>query len=62
MRPMPVQYITREMIARVKGPQSLLRMTLTDGEWERRAARLLVSWFVLLVSCVGALLFLGGVR
>lgn len=62
MRPMPVQYITREMIARLAGPQSLLRMTLTDGEWERRAARLLVSSFMFLVSCVGVLLFLGGVR
>lgn len=42
MRPMEVQYITREMIARLKGPESLLRMALTDGEWERRAARMLV--------------------
>lgn len=57
MKQVEVQYITREMIARLKEPDSLLRMTLTDGDWERRAARVLVAGFVLIVSCFAVLLF-----
>lgn len=60
MRPMPVQYITREMIARLNGPESLLRMALKDGERERRAARMLVSGFLFLVSGLGVLLWVMG--
>ena len=57
MRTLEVQYITREMLARLTRPESLLWDAIVDGQWERRAARLLVISFVLLVSCVGALLW-----
>ena len=54
---MEVQYITREMIARLASGNSLLWDSICDGQWERRAARLLVISFVLLVSCLGVLLW-----
>lgn len=60
MRPMEVQYITREMIARLKKPASLLWDSIEDGERERRAARWLVSGFLLLVLCLAVLLWVMG--
>lgn len=57
MRPMPVQWVTREMVARLRGPASLFRSSLSEAERERVAARLLVSSFMLLVSCLAVLLF-----
>ena len=60
MRPMEVQYITREMIARLKEPTSLLWDSIEDGERERRAARWLVSSFLLLVTCMGVLMWVMG--
>ena len=57
MKQVEVQYITREMIARLKEPTSLLRGSIEDGDRERRAARMLVSSFVFLVSCFAVLLF-----
>ena len=39
MRPLEVQSLTREMIARLQGPESLLRMALTEAAWGRAAAR-----------------------
>lgn len=54
---MEVQYITREMIARLASGNSLLWDSICDGQWERRAARLLVSGCALLVVCVGGLLW-----
>lgn len=61
MNPEPVQWITREMITRLAGPVSLFRQALHDGAREWMAARLLVSSFVLIVSCFAVLLF-GGWR
>lgn len=60
MKQVEVQYITREMIARLKEPASLLWDSIEDGERERRAARLLVSGFMFLVSCIGLLLWVMG--
>lgn len=57
MRPLEVQYITREMIARLKNSESLLWESIVDGKWERAAARWLVAGFVLIVSCFAVLLF-----
>ncbi len=57
LRRMPVQWVTREMIARLRGPASLFRGALDQAAKERRAARLLVSSFMLLVSCLAVLLF-----
>lgn len=57
MKQVEVQYITREMIARLKAPTSLLWDSIEDGDRERRAARLLVSGFLLLVSCLAVLLW-----
>lgn len=60
MKHVEVQYITREMIARLKEPTSLLWDSIEDGDRERRAARWLVSSFVFLVSCLGVLLWVVG--
>lgn len=57
MKHVEVQYITREMVARLTRPESLLWDAIVDGQWERRAARLLVSGCALLVVCVGGLLW-----
>ena len=55
-----VQYITREMIVRLTRVRtSLLWASIVDGQWERRAARMLVSGFMFLVSCFAVLLFGG---
>lgn len=58
MKHVEVQCITREMVARLTRPESLLWDAIVDGQWERRAAQLLVSGFMLLVSCMGVLLWL----
>ena len=60
MKQVEVQYITREMIARLKEPTSLLWDSIEDGDRERRAARLLVLSFMFLVSCVWLLLWVVG--
>lgn len=61
MNPVPVQYITREMIVRLTRVRtSLLWASIVDGQWERRAAQLLVSGFVLVVACFAVLLWVMG--
>mgnify|MGYP001003726595 CR=1 FL=1 len=50
MTPVPVQWITRELV---------LRLALTDGERERAAARWLLVGFIVVV-CGFGLLLMGG--
>ena len=57
MKHVEVQYITREMIARLKDPTSLVWDSIEDGDRERRAARILVSSFMFVVSCFAVLLW-----
>ena len=52
--------MTREMIARLKEPTSLLWASIEDGRWERRAARMLVSGFMFVVSCFAVLWWVMG--
>lgn len=59
MTPVPVQWITRELVLRLAGPVSLLRVALTDGERERAAARWLLVGFIVVV-CGFGLLLMGG--
>lgn len=54
------QWITQEMIVRLRGPVSLLRVALTDGERERAAARWLLVSGGVLVASVGVALWLVG--
>lgn len=60
MKHVEVQYITREMLTRLKEPASLLWDSIEDGGRERRAARLLVSSFMFVVSCFAVLLWVMG--
>ena len=61
MKHVEVQYITREMIVRLTRVRtSLLWASIVDGQWERRAARVLVSSFMFLVSCFAVLLWVMG--
>lgn len=61
MRHAEVQYITREMIVRLTRVRtSLLWASIVDGQSERRAAQLLVSGFVFVVSCFAVLLWVMG--
>ncbi len=57
MRPMEVQYITREMIARLKKPASLLWDSIEDGSGSdgRRGGSFQVSccWFYVWRCCCG---------
>lgn len=61
MRPLEVQYLTREMIARLQGPESLLRMALTEAAWERAAARWLLVMTAWLLGVVAVGLWVVGI-
>lgn len=50
-----MQWITREMVARMGRRESLLCMAMADGEWERAAAR----WLVVTTLWALALLVVG---
>lgn len=60
MKPLEVQYLTREMIARLKHPESLLWESIVDGKWERRAARWLLVMTAWLLGVVAVGLWVVG--